>query len=473
MNAIRSNFPLRAAPLALLPLILSSGCAPTAKRPDTPQRIAAATGLSNAITVQQHGMPLDVKDDAAETLTLAQAVQRSVERSPDLQAALARTRAAEADANQAALLPNPILSLLFRFPEGSGKPVIEAGLTADLVTILQRPGRVSAADNRLRAASANAVAICLDVLTEAQKQYAEVQTLDALLPVLLERGKLLDHLIELAQARLNQGEGTRLDVTILQTQRIELEVEIAEKQLDQRRARLALARMIGQPSADATWKLTPWEEPPQIAVAESVCVKLALQHRAEVDAQRWELAALGADLRLSRWAIFDGNDIGVGAERDEVWTVGPAVTIPLPLFDWGQAKVAKAQVAALEARHKLTRIGREVIEQVRGEYAAFDASRRTLALARDKLLPAQERRRNDTEAAYRGGQTDITALILAEQDLQTSRTKLIELQQKTSLAFYRLQRAVGGPGFLEVQAAPPATRPTTSTTRATDNTPLP
>jgi outer membrane protein TolC len=115
----------------------------------------------------------------------------------------------------------------------------------------------------------------------------------------------------------------------------------------------------------------------------------------------------------------------------------------------------------------LTKVRRQIVEEVRKAYETFSQSLDTAALARNQLLPAQELRRSQTESAYRTGQTDITALILAEQDLQASRTKLIELSGRTATAFIRLQRAVGGAGVesvssLRVSTSGPSTLPTTT-----------
>lgn len=58
----------------------------------------------------------------------------------------------------------------------------------------------------------------------------------------------------------------------------------------------------------------------------------------------------------------------------------------------------------------------------------------------------QEQRRSLADAAFRAGQTDVTALFLAEQDLRAAQAKAVDLDRKTAIAGIRLQRAVGGPG---------------------------
>ena len=443
-------------------MLLIGGCAPRPSRAELDTALLRA-GVAEAIVFKVHGDPVDVATKSSSMLTLADAVERTLRTDPDVQAALARVRAAEAETDQERLLPNPIVSIVSRFPENSGKPVIEADLGFELLSLLQRPGRISAADHRLRSASAEAIAAVLDSIAEVEERYAAVQSLDAQVPVLQEQRSLLDRLFKLAQDRLRKGEGTRLDMTTLETQQLALDVDIAQKQLARRQERLTLARLLGEPSGAAEWTLSPWNAPTQVG-SEAAWVTAALSRRPEVESQRWELAALGVETRLARFSPFEPAEIGVKAERDvgEPWTVGPAISAPIPLFDWGQAKRAKAAALQSEAEHKLTKVQRAVVEEVRKAHAAYVESIDTLELARDRLVPAQQRRRQETEDAYKAGLTDVTALVLADQDLLASKAKLIELQEQASSALIKLERAVGGPGVAaELRNASSATQPVT------------
>lgn len=423
-------------------------------------------GVADAIDFRVHSAPINETHTFSRELMLTEAVHRALQTDPNVQAAFARFRVAEAEALQSRLLPNPIVSIGARFPENSGKPVIEAELGLELLALLQRPGRISAADHRLRSTAADVVSTVLDAIAEVEDNYASVQSLDAQMPVLNEQRDLVARLHALAEDRLRNGEGTRLDVTTLDSQLISVEVDLAEKRLSRRQERLRLARLLGEPSGEANWKLSAWSEPAQIG-SEIACIRAALEHRPEVSSQRWELAALGAETRLARFSPFEPAEIGAKAERDvgEPWAIGPALSIPLPLFDWGQARCAKATALQSEAEHKLTKISRTVIEEVRSAHAAYLESMSTLELAQKQLVPAEERRRNETEAAFLAGLTDIAALILAEQDLQASRIKLIELQHISSAAAVKLRRAVGGSGVAAILANPPSsTQPASVTT---------
>jgi cobalt-zinc-cadmium efflux system outer membrane protein len=449
-------------PCAMSALILLTGCVPSRTRPETEQAAATAIGVPNSIQYQTKGGPIDTGDIVGDELTFAEAIRLSLQNDPSLQSALSQVRVAQAEADQSRLFPNPILSVAARFPEGGGKPTIDVGLTADFISMVQRPGRVGAADNRLRAASADAVSTVLDVLQGIEERYAAVQTLDELMPVLEARRTLLARLLEIVRSRLRQGEGTQLDVLTIESQVVELDLEIAEKQLERNEERLSLARLIGQPSSDASWKLDRWQAPPEVRASERNWISAAIQHRPEIQARQWELAALGDDLSVARWAAFDGADAGLDSERDGDWSFGPAISLPLPIFDWGQGQRDKIRAQRVDARHKLTQESRQVVEEVRRAYTAFAASTVALDRVRQELLPLAERRQIQAEAQFKAGQTDITALMLAEQDLQAARAKLVELQRKTAETFVRLQRAVGGPGVAPDGETAPATLPSTT-----------
>ena len=430
-----------------VPAIFACACA-SRHASLTSEALVAALGreLAGAVSMQLVGQPTDVQPLPSHVLTLELSVREALRTNSTIQSALARVLIARAESQQARLLPNPILTVALRFPESGAQPIIEAGLAAELLSVLQQPGRISAADHRLRAASFDAVTVVLDVLTEAQERYAAAQALESRLTILQERRTTLGRLTELASARLKAGEGTRLDLTTLEAEAAELEVELGQTRLSDRENRHALTRLIGRPNEPADWRTTPWQPPVVPAINETHWITTGLEHRPEVQSQMAKLAALGVEVKLARWAILDGSSAGVESEREGEWSIGPAVSAPLPLMDWGQAKRRRARAQQVEAMHKLTAIRRRVIEEVRTAYASLHSTQQSLATASDRLVPLLDRRRSEAEAVYKAGQSDAVALLLAEQDLQAGKATLIELQQATAQAVIRLHRAVGGPG---------------------------
>jgi outer membrane protein TolC len=135
------------------------------------------------------------------------------------------------------------------------------------------------------------------------------------------------------------------------------------------------------------------------------------------------------------------------------------MAVPIPLLDWGQARRAKLQAQQIEARHRLTQSRRQVVEEVRRAVEALRASQAALQKVRTELIPLADQRREQAEASYKNGFADITAVLLAEQEAQAARAKLIELQQKVSSARFRLQRAAGGPADVSASTQPSEEHP--------------
>ena len=184
VKPFRATFQRTAIPLAAAALFAACQSAPP--RPISERAISEAVGIADAVTFQVDGGPLDAAAPDGPRLALRDALERSLRCSSELQAALARVRIALAEANQARLLSNPILNVILRLPEGGGRANFEAGVSADLLSLLQRPRKSSSADNRLRIAVAEAVSTGISVAANLQERYASVQALDELTALLRE-----------------------------------------------------------------------------------------------------------------------------------------------------------------------------------------------------------------------------------------------------------------------------------------------
>ena len=432
-------------PCSALLTVALAGCATSRPDPQVEASIARSLGFSEAITFRMEGGPVD-EPSADDTLTLVDAVGRAVMSDPALQAALARVRVAMADSDQARLLPNPVLDFVVRW--GAGKAQIEVSLAQDLIQALQVHRRASAADNRLRQVAADAVTLSLDTVAEVQERYISAQTLESLLPVLLERRELIERLVAVAKARLEAQEGTRSDLTTLEAQRVELDVDIAEAQRLLEEERLRLARLIGEPSSPASWRLDAWSPPSLATSAEAAWINAALCNRPEIQSIEWAIAAFGDEAAIVQSLSWEGAGAGIEVQRDADWFAGPSVSSPVPVFDTGKARRARVAAERIESLHNLTLAKRMVIEEVRVALRTIDASTANLHRVQTELIPLQRQRRQQAEDAYRAGHTDVTALYLAEHDLRAAREREIAVERQLSVALVRLQRAVGGRGVV-------------------------
>lgn len=432
--------------VGLAAVVAFTSCAvPERPEVDAEQDLASLIGSADAIefrTLEPNGEEVVAETFDEASLALPTAIERALRADPGIQSALARVRFAAAQADQQRSLRNPILSLTFR--AGGPVPVTEASLGQEIVAVLTRPSRMAAADDRLRAAAADAMKRALDLVSEVEVSYSEAQSSLALLALLDERVALLERLIDAASTRLEGGEGTRSDVVTLTAQRVELEVLADRTRADLEAAKLELVHLIGAPRAATTFALDPWIVPAEESVAESQWIDRALRGRPEIQAAAWRLAALGEEAKWVERALFDSATIGIDAERSDALEAGPALSVPLPFFDRGQAAREAHRALVIEARHELLASKRDVIHEVRSAYRSARASERSLRRIREEWMPRLAERWRLAEDDYRAGQTDVTPLFLAEHDLRVTQMHAIEVETAAALARTRLRRAAGG-----------------------------
>ncbi len=422
---------------------LAIGCATAPPSHDTARQIQSASGLATAISFHSDELPLNASNPD-KTLTLSTAIEHALRQSAELQIALAEVRVAQAEAFQSRLLPNPVLDIALRFPEGGGSTIVETSISADLVKILQMPRRISASDAALRAISAQAVTAALDIIAKTQRSYYNVHARRSEVELITQRTSHLVELLAISQRRLKAGEITQLDVTTLKAEQAVAAIDLRDCRLQLGLEELALARLLGQPGGATDWSLTTPLPIAPVTGDESDNIAQALRARPEIQAERWQLASLKDHRALARLAWLESAGGGLDAERDSDWSLGPSVDVPLPLFDWGQAQRTRARAQAIAARHRLTKTLRQIVMEVRRAQSSQARLGVIVKQARDELVPLQAERVRLARAIYEAGQSDITPMRLAELDLLESRRKLLQLELRTALASTQLKRAIGG-----------------------------
>jgi len=429
---------------AAFAITFALGCVTAPPGHDTARQIQSATGLAGAIAFRTDTLPLNAPFQVSDSLTLSNAIEQALRQSPELQIALAKVRTAQADAHQSRLLPNPILDIALRFPEGGRNTIVETSVSADLIQVLQMPRRISASDAALRAASAHAVTTALDVITKTQSSYYTVHTLRSEVKLITQSTVHLDELLAIAQRRLKAGEITQLDVTTLKAEQAVATIDLRDSRLQLDLEELALTRLLGQPEGATDWRLASPLPAAHATGNKADNIARALRTRPEIQAERWQLASLEDKKALARLAWLEGAAAGLDAERNSDWSLGPSVSVPLPLFDWGQARRSKARAQAIAARHRLTQTLRQVVQEVRQAQSSLTQLGIIVRQAREKLIPLQTERVRLARAVYEAGQSDITPLRLAELDLVEAQLKLLHLNHRTTLSIIALDRATGG-----------------------------
>jgi outer membrane protein len=410
-------------------------------------------------------------------LTLGRAVAVAADTAPAVQ--LAALRAAEADQRvrevRGALLPSLSAAVAedrrtsnletfgFALPLPPGESispkigpvdVFDARLRAS--TTLFDPAGLA----RVRAVRAAAQGSQADRATAAEGSgqraalaYVQAERAGATIAARREDVRLAGELVALAQAQLDRGVATALDVTRARTQLAAAQglLSVAENQLQQ--AKLALTRAMGVgPTTNVTIAdaLGPRTAASTAAVDEAEAVRAALANRPELrSAEAAERSARlsAAAVRAERLPRLDlAADYGLSGinPADAFPTYNLAVQVSVPVFDGfrREARQEQQQLVAQEARVRTGDLRAQVEADVRsalldvatGEDQQRIAAER-LRLANEELSQAQER--------FANGLAGNIEVINAQQNLVRARDAVIEAQYASAAARVSLARATG------------------------------
>lgn len=457
--------PARALPALAFALALA-GCASLSPQPPADE-VSSLLESRGAVAVDWSavGAPADERRALSEWLdkpmTLDAALRVAMLQSPSLREEYARLGLARAEVLEAVQLENPRLSLSRLSVDGGGHNRT-AGLSLPLVDLLVLPARarLAAADyERARLDVAGSVlGIAADV-EAAWYAYVAARQVAAMRGAVAEGSAAS---AELAQRFFDAGNISELQLRQEQAIASEARIDALRARADAGRHRLELNTLLGLSGPAAQWEVSenlplpvPREDDP------AQLVQLARDGNLELLAARQEAQVLADALGLTRTLRWLGSS-EIGYEREEEADGkrlrGPHLSLELPVFNQGQAKMARAQAQLAGALARVQRAELSSENAVRLGAEAVSALREVVALHRDALVPQREdivARQQERQNFMLIGVFELVQAKVAEYDAYQA---YLEAVRDYWLARVELSRAVGQrlPSDADVGALTPA-----------------
>jgi outer membrane protein TolC len=179
-------------------------------------------------------------------------------------------------------------------------------------------------------------------------------------------------------------------------------------------AREKLTRLLGLWGKDAQYSLPEHlpELPGAPAQLEDV-ERIALSRRLDVQAARLDAETTAANLGLTRTTRFvNVLDLGyVNQTTPNAPTArGYELTLELPLFDWGSARVARAEGVYMQAVHRVAQAAVTARSEARESYLGYRTAYDVAAHYRDTIIPLRKRISQEVLLRYNG-------MLVSTQDL--------------------------------------------------------
>ncbi len=351
---------------------------------------------------------------------------------PELQSVRSRVAAARADSERAQLLPNPSLDLSANTlpvgpttPEDLPSPLANvpnyAVSISTLIELGKRGPRQQAAQHATDAAILDGRALLLQRYYDLRSHIGGIAAIEQRLFQLSELSKDAARLTALQQARSDKG-----DVSTLDADRARLEEQKLEASLGIERARLtaelrACSEVSGldcQPFANAGRASTFLARVP-VSPPEAAC-----ESRPDVLSLQAQSAGARALETLAHRRAIPDPTLRVGYVRDQFVVAGNqanslfvGLSIPLPLFDHGQADARAASITAESAdraRLQVLAIAHDSLRKVDAEAAEVERRRDQLAT---QTLPLARTIVERLEATVARGGAGLQDLLLARRTL--------------------------------------------------------
>jgi outer membrane protein TolC len=394
----------------------------------------------------------DVRDELAALLAKPlganDAVCVALLNNHGLQAALAELAIAEADFVQAGRMPNPGLS--FGRVRGGGETEIDRSLSFNLAALLTLPARSRIERRRFEQAKLQAAMHAVTLVADTRKAYysavAAAQA-SALADTVRESAEAA---AELGARMRAAGNWSRLDAARERAFYQDAVTQQAQARLQATAAREALVRLLGLRDSGLEFTL-PDRLPDLPAQARTLsnAEADALSQRLDVLVARQDAQATAQALGLTRATgfinVFDAgfaNKSTTGAPRQN----GYEVSLELPLFDLGGARVARAQAAYMRAVHRTADVAVKARSEVREAYAGYRTAYDIARHYRDEVVPVRKQIADEVLLRYNGMLASTFELLAEAREQLASVNAAIAAQRDFWIADTNLQSAMNGGG---------------------------
>jgi outer membrane protein TolC len=406
----RRLHPARRRLTAALAVALLAGCAGfSADGGFGPVQRSAREQLGKDVqwvrTPEQRGaLDARVTELLAQPLTADAAVQVALFNNRELQAAFFELGVSEADLVQAGRLANPGFSF-GRLARASERE-IERGLHFNLARLITLPAVSALESARFAQAQREATLRMLSIAAQARSAWIVAVAANESVGYMRQVQTAAQASAELARQMAAVGNWSALNQAREQGFAADAALNVARALRTQASARERLTRLLGLWGEQTAFRLPErLPELPAMAQDSPDIEQRAMRTRLDVEAARLDAQAMAHNLGLNRTTRFV-NVLELGVRRNssnEAATQrGYEVSVELPLFDWGTARVARAEALYMQSVNRTAQIAIDARSEVREAYlgyrSAFDIARHHV----DVVLPLRRRISDENLLRYNG-----------------------------------------------------------------------
>ena len=444
----------------------------------------AATAVLVAALHVATGARADAGANAVEPsepgdLTYDRFIAAVMEENLDYAAQRYNIEVAKAESAAARLLPNPSLQwsgdrdLSYHDAHGVGSDgertllrQVEshgAGLTETVPLGGKRKWRIRAAEASYRATSATVDDFLRNLKVDASEAFVAALSTQATAEQQRIAAGYLADLRRAQEVRFNAGGISDVDLAETRLEELQFRDELLKAEVAAEQARLALAKFLGREFGEANFTVRGHLDQPHASYELRALIDRALSERPDLVALRHALDAAESNVKLARSKSIPDLDVGVTyTDNSPVAATHPidptpgfhqlelALTVTLPIFDYGQHDVAIARAQAEQARALLEAAEIKVEVEARTADAQYRTALERVSTFRSDLIKSATSVLEAKRYSYQRGGSTLLELLVAQRAANEVEQAYQEALADVATALLELQRAttVGDVDFL-------------------------
>jgi outer membrane protein TolC len=451
---------LQRSTIALAALLLG-GCASLTSEQNLAgvQQLTEGRTAGAAVTLKrnQSEAQAGVNELLTAPLSAESAVRIALLNNPGLQSALAALDISDAARVQAASAPNPHFSI-GRFAEGD-KLEIERMLRFDVIGLLFLPWKSQWQGRQHELAKLQAAQEVIRLATETRKAWITAVAAQQTVQYMGQAREAAEAGAELARRMARVGNWSRLQQAREQLLLADAAAQQARAQQTLVSAREKLIRLMGLWGTQTQFTLEQRlpDLPAQAADMQDVEAR-ALRERLDVRSAVAESGYVADSLGLVKaTGYLDGLTLGykhasttdsATGERDIKH--GWELELPLPIFDWGTARNARAQATYLQSAERVRDVAVKARSEAREAWHGWRTSYDLARHYRDEVVPLRKFIGDEVLLRYNGMLASVWDLLGDMRAQVASVNSAIEAQRDFWLMDADLQMTLTGtsPGLL-------------------------
>ena len=340
----------------------------------------------------------------AHKLDVEAAVQIALLNNKKLQASFYELGISEADVVQAGRLPNPRFSMLYAKRGDEYK--IEQAFTFNIFSLITMPKAVEIEKRRFEQVQKETAMEVLKLANHTRLAYFNAVAATELTRYSEQVKESAEASAELARRMVKAGNWNKLEQAREQSYYADAALDYANARNKQVRACEALSRLLGV-SVEQVSLLERLPDLPKSLEDLQPFEKAAFEQRLDLQAMRLETTTLAKQLGLTKTTRFI-NVLEIGparvleGKRSDPYKNGVEIAFEIPLFDWGAARVAKAEAIYMQAVNQTAHVAINAQSEIREAYNTYRTNYDVSKHLRDEIIPIRKKILSENQLRYNG-----------------------------------------------------------------------